>query len=105
MGFLFTCPAACLAEIQAGKWLFRALTISVKQFGSRHIVGPDLGSSCLQRLSADNTRRQRVYASHGAEVPTIAGRIFVTASMMEYCRLVPVKIYKLSVPCSYSIYI
>ena len=27
---------------------------------ARHIVGPDLGSNCLQRLSAVNTCRQRV---------------------------------------------
>ena len=27
---------------------------------ARHIVGPDLGSNCLKRLSADDTRRQRV---------------------------------------------
>ena len=27
---------------------------------ARHFVGPDLGPNCLQRLSADNTSRQRV---------------------------------------------
>ena len=27
---------------------------------ARHFVGPDLGQNCLQRLSADNTSRQRV---------------------------------------------
>ena len=27
---------------------------------ARHFVGPDLGPSCLQRLSADDTMRQRV---------------------------------------------
>ena len=26
---------------------------------ARHLVGPDLGPNCLQRLSADNTGRQR----------------------------------------------
>ena len=40
-------------------------TISVKQFGFRSgstfcFVGPDLGPNCLQRLSADDTIRQRV---------------------------------------------
>ena len=25
-----------------------------------HFVGPDLGPKCLQKLSADDTRRQRV---------------------------------------------
>ena len=27
---------------------------------ARHIVGPDLGPDCLQRLSADGTSRQSV---------------------------------------------
>ena len=27
---------------------------------ARHIVGPDLGPNCLQKLSTDNTSRQRV---------------------------------------------
>ena len=27
---------------------------------ARHFVGPDLGANCLQRLSADDTSRQRV---------------------------------------------
>ena len=27
---------------------------------ARHFVGPDLGPNCLQRLPADDTRRQRV---------------------------------------------
>ena len=27
---------------------------------ARHFVGPDLGPNCLQRLSADNTSKQRV---------------------------------------------
>ena len=30
---------------------------------ARHCVGPDLGPGCLQRLSADNTSRQRVNES------------------------------------------
>ena len=33
---------------------------SVKQFGSRsgrHFVGPGLGPNCLQKVSADDTRR------------------------------------------------
>ena len=31
---------------------------------ARHFVGPDLGPNCLQRLSADDTRMQRVLHSH-----------------------------------------
>ena len=31
---------------------------SVKQFG-QHLVGPDLRQNCLQRLSEDETSRQR----------------------------------------------
>ena len=27
---------------------------------ARHFVGPDLGPNCLQRLSADDTSRQKV---------------------------------------------
>ena len=27
---------------------------------ARHFVGPDLGPNCLQRLSADDTSRQRI---------------------------------------------
>ena len=30
----------------------------------RQFVGPDLGPNCLQRLSADDTRRQSVLHSH-----------------------------------------
>ena len=28
--------------------------------GQQHVVGPDLGPNCLQRLSADDTSKQRV---------------------------------------------
>ena len=31
---------------------------------ARHFVGPDLGPNCLQRLSADDSRRQSVLHSH-----------------------------------------
>ena len=31
---------------------------------ARHLVGPDLGPNCLQRLSADDTCRQSVLHSH-----------------------------------------
>ena len=27
---------------------------------AQHFVGPDLGPNCLQRLSADDTRKQKV---------------------------------------------
>ena len=36
---------------------------SVKLFGSRHSVGPDLGPNCLQKLSAEDkvaTSRRRI---------------------------------------------
>ena len=36
---------------------------------ARHFVVPDLGQNCLQRLSADNTRKQRVKAKSNSEVP------------------------------------
>ena len=31
---------------------------------ARHLVGPDLGPNCLQRLSADATSMQRVKGIH-----------------------------------------
>ena len=31
---------------------------------ARHFVGPNLGPNCLQRLSADDTRRQSILHSH-----------------------------------------
>ena len=31
---------------------------------ARHFVGPDLGPNYLQRLSADDTRRQSILHSH-----------------------------------------
>ena len=34
---------------------------------ARHLVRPDLGPNCLERLSADNTRRQRVINARMAE--------------------------------------
>ena len=33
---------------------------SLESVQTRHFVGPDLGPNCLQRLSADDTSRQRV---------------------------------------------
>ena len=40
---------------------------------ARQNVGPDLGPSCLQRLSADDTKRQRY--KYGISL-TISGDIF-----------------------------
>ena len=34
---------------------------------ARYLVGPDLGPTCLQRLSADNTNRQRVKFAFDAD--------------------------------------
>ena len=31
---------------------------------ARHFVGPDLGPNCLQRISADDTCKQRVKSGH-----------------------------------------
>ena len=36
-----------------------SLSNSLDPDQARHFVGPDLGPKCLQRLSADDTRRQR----------------------------------------------
>ena len=32
---------------------------------ARYFIGPDLGPKCLQRISADNTSKQRVNDRHG----------------------------------------
>ena len=45
------------------KFFFRITIIvsnSLDPDQARHFVGPDLGPNCLQKLSADDTRRQRV---------------------------------------------
>ena len=34
----------------------------------RHLVGPDLGPNCLQKLSADDTRRQSSFFSVGPDL-------------------------------------
>ena len=56
--------------------LFRCLLIffkiklgSVTQFNqAQHFVTPDLGTNCLQRLSADDTSRQRVKNKCGSHI-------------------------------------
>ena len=40
------------------------MSIKLDPDQARHFVGPDLGLNCLQRLSADDTRRQRVKATN-----------------------------------------
>ena len=47
---------------------FQEYHLSVKQIDpdqARRFVGPDLGPNCLPRLSADDTRRQRVNTQRG----------------------------------------
>ena len=39
---------------------------------AQHIVGPDLDPNCLQRLSADDTRRQKVKVTFSLELSTTA---------------------------------
>ena len=71
-------------KVYFSKSFFEEYHQDVKQFGSRsgptfcqteartnrgttlasHFVGPDLGPNCLQRLSADDTSRQRVNFKH-----------------------------------------
>ena len=41
-------------------WIQSGPTHSLDPDQARHKVGPDLGPDCLQRLSADNTNRQKV---------------------------------------------
>ena len=54
------------SKLTFSKKSFRNTTNSLDQDQARHFVGPDLSPNCLQRLSADNTRRQRV--SHMCEI-------------------------------------
>ena len=35
---------------------------------ARRFVGPDLGPNCLQRLSADDTSKQRVYDDNSSKL-------------------------------------
>ena len=47
---------------------------SAKHFGSRSgptFVGPDLGPNCFQKLSADETNRQRVILYYTNRPPDI----------------------------------
>ena len=48
--------------------LFQVSNLSVEQIDpdqARRFVGPDLGPNCLPRLSADDSRRQRVNTQRG----------------------------------------
>ena len=44
---------------------------------AQYFVGTDLGSNCLQRLSADGTSRQRVLRYNGSHSDTFSSKIFV----------------------------
>ena len=62
--FMLFCRLQIFFKIIFFEKFFQEYHLSVKQIGSRSgptfFVGPDLGPNCLQRLSADDTRRQRV---------------------------------------------
>ena len=48
--------------------IISGIHLSVEQIDpdqARRFVGPDLGPNCLPRLSADDTRRQRVNTQRG----------------------------------------
>ena len=49
---------------------------SLDQDQVRHFVGPDLGPNCLQRLSADNTYKQRI-------------KVGMFCGMVNCCLIVP----------------
>ena len=55
---LFRCLYQLISIILSGIPLRCQTVLDPEQ--ARHFVGPDLGPNCLQRLSADYTRRQRV---------------------------------------------
>ena len=52
----------------------------------RHFVGPDLGLNCLQKLSADDTSRQRVVMTSNDHLVNVneilEGPLYLTLCMM-----------------------
>ena len=59
----FLSSADFFSKSSVSKYSFRNTTRVSNSWDAdqaRHFVGPDLGPNCLQRLSADNIRRQRV---------------------------------------------
>ena len=57
---------------------------------ARHFVRPDLGQNCLQRLSADDTSRQRVKPGilllyvKKISIPIISGILFAFLSSADF---------------------
>ena len=67
--FMLFCLLLILFQINFLDKFFQDYHLSVKQIGSRsgpNFVRPDLGPICLQRLRAEDTRRQRV--NHGVYI-------------------------------------
>ena len=56
---------------------------------ARHIVRPDLGPSCLQKLSADDTSRKRVNKIAHREIRTFDGQLSCCHVMNPFSRFPP----------------
>ena len=63
------------ADFFSKSFFFRKILSGIPSVSSlnpdqaQHFVVPDLGPNCLERLSANNTRKQRVKAESNDEVP------------------------------------
>ena len=59
---LFCCLLILLKSIFSGKKIRNTIRVSnsLDPDQARHFVGPDLGPNCFQRLSANDTSRQKV---------------------------------------------
>ena len=52
--FAFTIPSHFIIVLNAGFFITIRVSNSLDPDQARHFVGPDLGSNCLLRLSADD---------------------------------------------------
>ena len=84
-----------VTEYAALTTIFQEYHQSVERYGSKTdpFVGPDLGSNCYQRFSADDTARQMAFCwradSEGALMHSYcATRVFVYSGMSAECQLI-----------------
>ena len=56
------CPKIIIFGTFSQEYHHSGITVAhgLDQYKAQHVVGPGLDPNCLQRLSADDTRRQRV---------------------------------------------
>ena len=74
---MFSCRLLIFSKSFVFEKFFQEYHLSVKQIDpdqARRFVGPDLGPNCLPRLSADDTRRQRVNTQRGGSWAVFAAK-------------------------------